>query len=67
LFDSHRDILNALFEVYYDLGIEYCKKYYFGDKKMEKDATERLKKKYGLEIDTSGEEVKKELFENYKK
>lgn len=24
LFDSHKQIVNALFEVYYDLGTEYC-------------------------------------------
>jgi hypothetical protein len=24
LFDSHKEIINALFEVYYDLGTEYC-------------------------------------------
>ena len=29
LFETHKQIVNALFEVYYDLGTEYCQKQYF--------------------------------------
>lgn len=29
IFDSHKEVVNALFEVYYDLGTQYVQKYYF--------------------------------------
>ena len=29
MFDSHKQVVNALFEVYHDLGTEYCQKHYF--------------------------------------
>ena len=28
MFDNHRDIVNALFEVYYDIGEAYLKEFY---------------------------------------
>ena len=29
IFESHKEVVNALFEVYYDLGTQYVQKYYF--------------------------------------
>ena len=34
IFDNHKDIVNALFETYYDLASEYCQKFYFGSKEF---------------------------------
>ena len=34
LFENHRDVINALFEVYYDLGNLYIKKFYFEKKEI---------------------------------
>ena len=32
LFDNHRDIINALFEVYYDIGDQYLDKFHQKEK-----------------------------------
>jgi hypothetical protein len=29
IFDSHKEVVNALFEVYYDLGTQYVQNFYF--------------------------------------
>jgi hypothetical protein len=29
IYDSHKEVVNALFEVYYDLGTQYVQNFYF--------------------------------------
>jgi hypothetical protein len=49
LFDSHRDVTNALFEVYYDLSNQYVAKCYDPKKKpISKQAEEKVVSKHGL-------------------
>lgn len=50
MFENHRDIVNALFEVYYDLSQQYLKTH--GDDKkntLYEDAQDKLRLRYGLE------------------
>lgn len=50
LFDNHRDVTNALFEVYYDLSNQYIETR--GDaehKSIGQKAVEKVKTKYGLQ------------------
>ena len=49
MFDNHRDIVNAMFEVYYEIGEDYLKKYYdpLEGTKIKIEAQERVEKKYG--------------------
>lgn len=49
LFDNHRDILNALFEVYYELANQYIQKYYFESTEIRDKAKEKVRKKFGLD------------------
>ena len=50
LFDNHRDIVNALFEVYFDIGEAYLQEFY--DEKqvnrIKDEAKDRVEKQYGL-------------------
>ena len=50
LFDNHRDIVNALFEVYYNIGDVYLEKFYNqkDSTKIRDEAVERVEKKYGI-------------------
>lgn len=52
LFDSHRDIINALFEVYYDVSNMYLQRF-FHEKKIQSAISdqidEKLRVKFGLE------------------
>jgi hypothetical protein len=49
LFESHKQVVNALFEVYYDLGTEYVKTQYFAKNKIKEDAARRVRERYGLD------------------
>ena len=55
MFESHRDIINALFEVYYSLSQDYLKVFlYDKQKEMESSslqdrATQKLRQKYNLD------------------
>lgn len=31
MFENHKEVVNALFEVYYELGTMYCQKRYFAE------------------------------------
>lgn len=64
MFDNHKDIINSLFKVYYDLGTEYVQKYYFERKEIEKEATRKVRKRYGL--DSDGTEEAKDLIQSFK-
>ena len=46
LFENHRDIVNALFEVYYDIGEVYMKKFYDEKdvNKIKDEARDRVEK-----------------------
>lgn len=55
LFESHKQIVNALFEVYYDLGTEYCQKMYFNKNQIQEEAEKKVKDKYGLVSDEEKE------------
>ena len=50
LFDNHRDIINALFQVYYEMGEEYLKKYWDDNSlsPIKEAARERVEKKYSI-------------------
>lgn len=65
LFDNHKDIINALFEVFYDLGNEYCEKFYFENKNIDDEARKKVRRKYGL--DESGATDVKEIIDSLKK
>eukprot|EP00347_Sterkiella_histriomuscorum_P024425 403331161 len=52
LFDNHKYITDALYEVYRDLGQEYVDKKYHKDSAMELKAKEKIIKKYGLDQQT---------------
>ena len=49
LFDNHRDIINALFEVYYDIGENYLNKFYDEKQvnKIKDEARDKVEKQYG--------------------
>ena len=34
IFDNHKEIVNALYSVFFDLGTQYCQKYYFEKKEI---------------------------------
>lgn len=56
LFENHRDIVNALFEVYYDVSESYLKKYdEEGSKAIKNAAKESIEKRYGLDKSTEKE------------
>ena len=42
IFDSHKDVVNALFEVYYDLATLYIKNNYFGSDEIKNKAKEKV-------------------------
>ena len=50
MFDNHRDIVNAMFETYYEIGENYLSKYYdpLKGNKIKIEAQERVEKKYGI-------------------
>lgn len=50
MFDNHRDIVNAMFEVYYEIGQQYLDKFYDPQEgnKIKLEAQERVEKKYGI-------------------
>ena len=50
MFDNHRDIVNAMFEVYFEMGEQYLTKYYDPKEgnKIKLEAQERVEKKYGI-------------------
>lgn len=50
LFDNHRDIVNALFEVYYDIGEAYLQEFYDEKQvnKIKNEARDRVEKQYGI-------------------
>ena len=50
LFENHRDIINALFEVYYNIGDIYLEKFYNQEEssKLRDEAVERVEQKYGI-------------------
>lgn len=53
LFDNHKDIVNALFEVYYDLSCQYVNKYGRNlPKPLNEQARDRIRAKYQLEDPT---------------
>ena len=54
MFDSHRDIINALFEVYYSLSQEYlkCGAEEFKNTSLADQATQKLKQQYNLDEDS---------------
>lgn len=62
LFESHKQIVNALFEVYYDLGTEYCQKMYFNKNQIQEEADKKVKERYGI----VSEEEKEMLIKNFK-
>lgn len=50
VFDSHKEVVNALFEVYHDLGTQYCQKQYFEKQStaIQEEATKRVRERHGL-------------------
>ena len=50
MFDNHRDIVNALFEVYFDIGEAYLREFY--DEKqvnrIKDEARDKVERQYGL-------------------
>lgn len=48
LFDNHKDITNSLFEVYYDLSLEYLKTKGTKVVTLKDRAEQKLKVKYDL-------------------
>ncbi len=61
LFESHKQIVNALFEVYFDLGTQYVKTQYFESNKIREGASKKIREKYGLEEEESAREMIKSL------
>ena len=60
LFENHRDIVNALFEVYYDVSESYLKTYdEVGSKAIKNAAKESVEKRYGLDKSTEKEVLAK--------
>ena len=50
MFENHRDIINAIFEVYYEMGEVYLKEFY-NEKEVNKikdEAKDRVEKQYGI-------------------
>ena len=61
LFENHRDIVNALFEVYYDVSESYLKLYDEDNAKSIKNAAkDSVQKRYGLDSSTEREVVAKQ-------
>jgi hypothetical protein len=50
LFDNHRHVVNALFEVYFDLGEEYLAKFFdeAKAKQLQTQAREKVEKRFGI-------------------
>lgn len=76
MFDSHKEVVNSLFEVYHDLGTQYVQRHYFAklSTKIADEARERVREKYGLtsvaekrqEIQVDIEKEAKELMKSFK-
>ncbi|CDW71687.1 UNKNOWN [Stylonychia lemnae] len=50
MFENHKDITNALFDVYLDLGKDYIKTKFQPRNEMQRKALERIQNKYGVDI-----------------
>ena len=50
LFENHRDIINALFEVYFEMGEAYLKKFWDDNSisPIKEKAIDRVEKKYSI-------------------
>ena len=50
LFENHRDIINALFEVYFDMGDAYLEKYWDESSisPIKAEARDKVEKKYQI-------------------
>ena len=48
MFDSHKEVVNALYEVYHDLGTLYCQRQYFASTKVQDEARKKVMEQYGL-------------------
>ena len=50
MFENHRDIINAMFEVYFDIGEAYLKEYYDEKEvnKIKDEAKDRVERQYGI-------------------
>ena len=64
LFENHRDIINALFQVYFEIGEEYL--HQFWDEKqaniIKEIAKNKVEKKYGIgKYNATNQETEKEL------
>lgn len=66
LFESHKQVVNALFEVYYDLGTEYVKTQYFAKNKIKEDAARRVRERYGLDQTAAEQETTRDLIKSLK-
>ena len=51
MFESHKEVVNALFDVYHDLGTLYCERQYFekNSTKIQEEAKKKVMEKYGLD------------------
>lgn len=51
MFDSHKEVVNALYQVYHDLGTLYVQKHYFVkmSTKIKDEATKKIRDKYNLD------------------
>jgi hypothetical protein len=66
LFESHKQVVNALFEVYYDLGTLYCQRqYYHKQNRIQEEAQKKVRQKYGLDEEDVVKETK-ELIKSLK-
>jgi hypothetical protein len=70
MFDSHKEVVNALFEVYHELGTQYCQKMYFASaNKVKEEAEGKVRERYGINKTTEDsmiEEETKELMRSLK-
>ena len=53
LFDNHKDIINALFQIYFELSNLYMQRCYYdkqnnGGSSVKEKAEEKVREKYGL-------------------
>jgi hypothetical protein len=59
MFDSHKAIVDALFQVYHDLGDQYIQSKFTPNRELLQRAQEKIRQKYGLD----NQEIAKEANE----
>lgn len=57
MFDNHKEIVDALFEVFFDLGTQYCEQQYYSRNEIREQAEKKVRQKYKLDEISDSKDV----------